>query len=48
MATRGQPEEKEGMAQVGVEDIVHLTHIFGVSLAGFGETEGVFEVRMTP
>ena len=40
----GQAQEEEGVAQVGVEHVVHLANILGVALAGFGQAESVFEV----
>ena len=37
-------EEEEGVAEMGVENIVHLTHVLGVTLARLRKSEGVLKV----
>lgn len=40
----GKAKEQEGVTKVGVEDIVHLTDIFRVPLARFGEAKRILKV----
>jgi len=40
----GEAQEEEGVAQMRVEDVVHLTNVFRVSFAGFGQAERILKV----